>query len=166
MADSILQNDLLLQRYWFEEVLDLYGISAKYYQLKPGCKFTSAGELSSNYYDPIKARILFDQVPKISTLKRLGWVTELDQNSSLIHVKFDTPGIQFGCIYSIKDPLTPDKGRLFRITKLQTGIIYPAAVTCQIVPILGTDPEATTEPYDGSKSIFLDPVGGDQIDEY
>lgn len=26
------------------------------------------------------------------------------------------------------------RGRVFRVTKLKTGIIYPASITCEIVP--------------------------------
>lgn len=166
MPKSLLQNDLEIFRYYFEEALDLYGIAARYYQLKPNCHFTVAGELSANYFDPIKCRILFDQVPKVSTLKKLGWVTELDQAASLIHVAFDLPGLAFGSLFEIKDPLAPDRGRLFRVTKMQTSILYPASVTCQIVPVLGTDIEETVEPYEGKKSIFLDTSKMEDINEY
>ncbi|MCM1323016.1 MAG: hypothetical protein NC218_02420 [Acetobacter sp.] len=164
--DSILQNDLTIFRYYASEQLDMYGISALYYQPKPGKHFTVAGEISANYFDPIPCKILFDQVPKISTLKKLGWVTELDQEASLINVHFDTPGIQQGALYEVKDPLKPDAGRLFRVTKLQTGILYPAFVTCQIVPVVGSEPEETVKPYEGDKSIFLDTSKLGEIDEY
>ena len=165
--NPIIQNDATVLRYYLNEMLDMYGIAAKYYQLKPGCHFTVAGELSANYFDPIDTRVMFDQVPKVSTLKRLGWVTELDQAASLIHIPFDTPGICVGAVFSIRDPLAPDSGKLFRVSKLQTGIIYPICVTCQIVPVVGTEPEETLKPYEGDKSIFIDPTPklGD-IDEY
>ncbi len=154
--NSILQNDLTALRYQMQEVLDMYGIQAKYYQIKPGHTFTVAGELSANYFDPIDCRVLFDQVPKVSTLKKLGWVTELDQAASLIHISFDTPGISHGAVFEIKDPLASDSGKLFRVTKLQTGILYPTFVTCQIVPVVGSEPSQTLKPYDGDKSIFID----------
>ena len=165
--DSILQNDLTALRYYMEEMLDMYGVPAKYYQIKPGHKFTVAGEISAHYFNPTNCKVLFDQVPKISTLRKLGWLTELDQAASLIHIAFDTAGIAFGALYEIKDPLTPDSGRLFRVTKMQTGIIFPAFITCQIVPVVGTAPEETVQPYDGDKSIFLNNTKklGD-IDEY
>lgn len=166
MPKSIIQNDALMYRRWAEEQLEMYGVSAQYYQIKPHHSFTSAGELAANYYDPTPAKIFFDQVPKITTLKKLGWVTELDQQASLINVLFTTPGISVGCLYDIKDPLTPDRGRLFRVTKLQTGILYPAYVTCQIVPVMGTAPEETVDPYQGNKSIFLDKQEGDNEDVY
>lgn len=166
MADSLLQNDITVLRYYFREALDLYGIPARYYQLKPNCHFTVAGELSANYFDSIKCKIIFDQVPKISTLKKLGWVTELDQAASLIHVDFDLPGISFGSLFEIKDPLAPDKGKLFRVTKLQTSIIYPVSITCQIVPVAGEVEQETVRPYEGKKSIFLQGDEMEDINEY
>ena len=164
--NQILQNDLIIFRQQFREVLDMYGIDAKYYQIKPNHHYTVAGEISANYYNPVPCKILFDQVPKISTLKRLGWVSELEPGASLIHVAFDTPGIAFGALYEIKDPLSPDSGRLFRITKLQTGILYPVSISCQVVPVVGTEPEQTVKPYEGNKSIFLNTEKAGEIDEY
>ena len=174
MANTILQSDLQAYRFYFNEALEMYGIQARYYQIKPGHTYTPAGELSANYYDPTLTNVIFDQVPKVSTLKKLGWVTELDQDqTSLIHIAFDTPGIQVGCLFEIKDPLTPSTGRFFRVTKLRTGIIYPVAVTCQIVPILGNTPEDTTNPNNTANlkpnqvppTIFLDrPEEGEDED--
>ncbi len=39
---------------------------------------------------------------------------------------------------------------------MTTGIIYPAAVTLQIVAVVGDSPEETVTPYDGNKTIFID----------
>ncbi len=82
MAKSIIQNDALIYRRYAEEQLDMYGISAYYYQIKPNHSWTSVGELAANYFDPAPIKLMFDQVPKISTLKKLGWVKELDQAAS------------------------------------------------------------------------------------
>lgn len=158
MPGLLLQNDLEIQRYYFNEALDYYGIDADYYQVKEETqKFTSAGELSSKYYDPVRVKLIYDQVPKINTLKKLGWVPELNQDSQpIIHIPFDTPGIQVGALFRIEDPLRPGTGKIFRTTKLTTGIIYPVAATLQIVAVLGDSPEETTAPYDGNRTIFID----------
>lgn len=157
MANSLITNDLEIQRYYFDEACDFYGIPARYFQVKPGMHWTVAGEMSSNFFDPIKTRPIFDEAPKVSTLKKLGWVPELNEEvPPLAHLSFTLPGLQVGCLLEVKDPLAVDKGRMFRITKMKTGIIYPASVTCQIVPIVGSDTEATVTPYEGEKTLFLD----------
>jgi len=168
MPGLLLQNDLEIQRYYFNEALEYYGIDADYYQVKePTTEFTSAGELSSYFYDPVPMRVIFDQVPKVNTLKKLGWVTELNQDSQpIIHVPFDTPGIQVGALFRIADPLRPGSGRLFRATKMTTGIIYPVAATLQIVAVVGDSPEETVTPYDGNKTIFIDNTTEAEEDVY
>lgn len=146
-SGSLVKRDALIQRRYFRECLRLYGIDGMYYQIKEGTKrFNEAGEFSAFYHEPIPCQMIFDQVPKISTLKKLGWTSELDEQLPLIHVDYDTPDIQGGCCFTIEDPLRPGKGRLFRVTKLISGIIYPMAITCQLVPVLGDTPENTLQP--------------------
>jgi hypothetical protein len=153
--ETLLGSDLEIFRDYFKEALQFYGIPARYYQIKPGETFNESAELKAGYYDPKRIRVIFNQVPTVRTLKMLGWVTELDMDvQPIVDVMFDLPGLQVGCLISIKDPLNK-KGRLFKITKMSVGILYPASVTCQLVPILGQDPLATTDPYVGEKSIFL-----------
>lgn len=156
MAKSIIQDDARIFKFYAKEALEMYGIPSEYYQCKPGRTFTTLGELKACYYDPVRTKVIFDQAPQVRTLKKLGWVTELDAQQPIVHVMFDLPGLEVGCLFNIKDPLTIDSGRMFRITKMSTGILYPATVTCQIVAIMGDEIEETTNPYDGSESIFLD----------
>lgn len=153
---SIIQNDAKIFRKYANEALDAYGIPSAYFQLKPGKTYKSAGELSGCYYDPIRTKIIFDQVPSLRTLKKIGWVTEFDTQQPIVHVKYDLPGLEVGCLFNVKDPFSKTKGRLFRITKMSAGILYPALITCQIVAVLGDEPEETVNPYDGLDSIFLD----------
>lgn len=155
MAKSIIQNDAKIFKYYADEALDLYGIPCQYFQCKPGKSFTTLGEMKSCYYDAVWTKVIFDQAPNVKTLRKLGWVTELDEQQPIVHVKFDLPGIEIGCLFNIKDPLRVDKGRMFRITKMSVGILYPATLTCQLAAIVGDDIEETTNPYDGNESIFL-----------
>ena len=74
---------------------------------------------------------------------------------------FDLPGIEEGCLFKIKDPLKKEDGRFFRITKMSVSVLYPAMLTCQIVAVLGTEPEETVKPYTGDNSIFLDKEKGE-----
>ena len=139
--ESLVKADALRFRRYFKEVLKLYGIDGSYYQVKDG-----TARFSALYEQPVPCQMLFDQVPKISTLKKLGWTSELDQNQPIIYVDFDLPGICMGALFSIEDPLRPGKGRLFRVTKLQVDIVYPSSVACQIVAVLGDSPENTLQP--------------------
>ena len=67
-------------------------------------------------------------------MKKIGWVSELQKDSSLIHVAYDTPDIQQGALFIVPSGLDDGKGRLFRCVKLTNSIVYPASIACEIVP--------------------------------
>ena len=145
--NSLIKQDALMFRSYFKEMLRKYGIDGMYFQVDEATKsYNESGELSCKHLDPIPCQMIFDQVPTVGTLKKLGWVNELDKSQPLIHIDFDTPGIQPGACFNIEDPLRPGKGSLFRVTKSSVGIIYPMCVTCQIVAVLGDIPEKTLQP--------------------
>lgn len=158
---SLIQSDAKIFKKYANECLDALGIPSLFYQIKPGKEYSAQGELGGCYYDPIRTKVIFDQAPNVRTLKKLGWVTETDTQQPLVHCKFDLPGIENGCLFSIKDPLAKSSGRLFRITKMTTSVLYPAMLTCQIVAVMGTDPEETVKPYTGNDSIFLNKEKGE-----
>lgn len=150
--ESLIKSDALKMRFYFREALRLYGIDCNYYEVMPETiSYNVNGEFSAKYKNPKPAQLIFDQVPKVSTLKKLGWATEQEDTQPLVHVDFDLPGIQIGCLFTIDDPLRPGKGRLFRITKMSVGIIYPMCVTAQVVAVLGDEPEKTLSPDEAVK---------------
>ena len=67
-------------------------------------------------------------------MKKRGWVSELQTDSSFIDIAYDTPNIQVGALFIVPSGLDDGKGRLFRCVTMQNSMIYPAAITCEIVP--------------------------------
>ena len=59
----------------------------------------------------------------------MGWASELSENAIIIHVDYDLPNLQQGVI-----PSGSAEGRVFRLVKMSTGMIYPASTTCELVP--------------------------------
>ena len=146
-TDSLIKKDALMFRKYFREMLRKYGIDCSYFQVIEGtAEYNVNGEFSADYHDPISSQVLFDQIPKISTLKKLGWNTSVEESQPLVHVDYDLPGLQIGCLFSIEDPMRPGKGKLFRVTKMSMGIIYPMCVTAQVVAVLGDQVENTLKP--------------------
>ena len=131
---TLLTSDAKLHRQWFKEMVKLLGINVIYRAVKEGKKWTSYAELDTNFEPPTLEGCIFDEHPTQQTLKKMGWVSELQESSSIIHVRYDLPNIQVGCLFIIPSGLDNAKGRLFRVVKLTTGIIYPATITCEIVP--------------------------------
>lgn len=131
---SLLNKDIKLHRQWFKEMVKLHGINVIYRAVKQGKKWTSYAELDTNFENPILEGCIFDEHPTQQTLKKIGWVSELQESSSIIHVRYDLPNIQNGCLFIIPSGLDNGKGRLFRVIKLTNGIVYPASITCELVP--------------------------------
>lgn len=112
----------------------LIGIKVVYRAPRPDKHYTIYTEIDSNYEKPMVVGCIFEDHPDQQTLKKIGWISELQENASIIHVDYDLPNLQQGALFIIPSGIDCAEGRLFRVTRLSNGIIYPAAMTCEIVP--------------------------------
>lgn len=123
-----------LQRGYFKEMAKLIGINVIYRAPKPDKHWTVYEEIESNYEMPMPVSCIFEDHPNQYTMKKLGWVSELQENASLISVPYDLPGIQVGALFIVPSSLDCTIGRVFMVSKMQTSMIYPASITCELVP--------------------------------
>lgn len=130
----LLNGGIKLHRKYFEEMCKLLGVMCLYYAPRPNKHWTTYAEIKSNYFDPILVGTIFDEHPTQQTLKKMGWVSELQENSSIIHVPYDLPNIQQGALFAVPSGLDDGKARLFRVIKMTTSIVYPASISCEIIP--------------------------------
>lgn len=121
-------------RKFFEELVRLQGIKVVYYAPRPDKHYTIHGELMSNYQDPEVVGCIFQEYPDQRSLRKRGWVVELQEGSSLISVPYDLHDLQRGALFAIPSGIDNTQGRLFRVESLLTTMIYPSSVTCEIVP--------------------------------
>lgn len=130
----LLTSDIKFHRKYFQEMVNLLGIQVIYRAPRKDKYWTTYSEIDGNYQNPIVIGCIFNEHPDQQTMKKLGWVSELQQSSSLIHVAYDTPDIQQGCLFIVPSGIDNAKGRLFRCSRLTNSIVYPASITCEIVP--------------------------------
>ena len=130
----LLNDDLKLQRKYFEEMCHLIGIKVLYRSPKPNKTYTTWGEIDSNYYAPISVFGIFEENPDIRTMRKKGWVAELNEQASFLYVSYDTPNIQRGGLFIIPSGIDKSDGRLFRVVDMQADFIYPSSLACEIVP--------------------------------
>ena len=130
----LLNNDIKLHRGYFDEMIRLLGIQVIYRAPLPDKHYTTYAEIESNYAEPILVGCIFDEHPTQQTLKKMGWVAEVQQNSSFIHVPYDLPDLQQGALFIVPSGIDNAKGRLFRVVSMSTSMVYPASITCEIVP--------------------------------
>ena len=131
---ALLTPDIKLHRTYFKEMCSLIGIKVIYRAPRPSKTYTTYAEIDSNYCEPQLVGCIFEEHPEQQTLKKLGWMAELQEDASIIHVPYDLHDIQQGALFILPSAIDNAKGRLFRVVKLSTIMIYPASISCMIVP--------------------------------
>ena len=129
-----IQPSIKLHRQYFKEMCKLHGIYVLYRAPYPDKHYTRYAEIDSNFAPPIQIGCIFEEHPSQRTTKMLGWVTELQTDSSVIHVDYDLPDLQVGALFIIPSGLDNGKGRLFKVTRMSNIMVYPASISCEIVP--------------------------------
>lgn len=128
------EKDVKLHRQYFKEMCRLVGAKVIYRANRPNKHWTTYAEIDSNYFEPVVVDCIFNEHPDQKTMKKLGWVAELNETASLISVPYDLDRLQVGALFIIPSAIDNTKGRLFRVTRLSMGMIYPASITCELVP--------------------------------
>lgn len=125
-------NDIKLHRTWFKEMTRLHGINVIYKEPLKNKEYDNRGDLVSGYKPGIIIGCIFQEHPDQKSLKKMGWVAELQEGSSIIHVPYDLPGLQVGALFEVPSGLDQAKPRTFRVISLQNIMIYPASIACEI----------------------------------
>lgn len=134
------KKDIELHRTWFKEMCRLQGINVLYKTpLKATEGFDMYGETDDHYSDPILVSCIFDEHPTIWTMKKLGWNSELQTENSIIHVPYDLENLQKDCLFIIPSAIDNSKGRVFKVIRMSTTMVYPASVACEIGPVFESD---------------------------
>ncbi len=168
---TLLTPDIKQHRQYFREMCKLIGVYVLYRSPKPGKKYTTYAEIDAIYNPPILIGCIFDEHPSQQTLKKMGWVAELDENSSFIHVDYDLEGLQQGGLFIIPSGLDDGNARIFRVVKMATSMVYPSSITCEIVPEYIDDFESIARESDmndiasnGNLNVFEDETIGPMTD--
>lgn len=130
----LINPDTKLHRKWFAEMVKLHGIYCQYKAPRNGKEFDHHGELDvdTNYYPVETVRVIFEQYPDQKSLRKAGWVAELQEGSSVIHVPYDLPHLEVGALFIIPAGIDSAKPRTFRVITMSNIMIYPASIACEI----------------------------------
>lgn len=151
----LLNQDIKLQRHYFKEMCSLIGINVVYRAPKKDKHYTTYAEINSNYNEPILLGCIFDEHPTQQTLKKIGWVSELQEGSSIIHIPYDTPDLQQGSLFIVPSGLDNGEGRLFRLVKMTNIMVYPTSIACEIVPEYENTYEPSQDNFEQSSFNLL-----------
>ena len=128
------KEDILLQRSYFNELVTLLGVQVKHRAPRPDKHYTTYAQIQSNYYEPEEVGCIFTEHIDQKTMKKLGWNSELMSDSAVISVPYDLNGIQKGSLFYIPSAFDNTEDRLFRVVEISSIMIYPASLTCRLVP--------------------------------
>ena len=128
----IRENDIKLHRMWFKQCVALHGVNCKYRAPLNNKEYDVHGDLQAGYKPEIIVGCLFEEHPNQKSLKKAGWVAELQEGSSMIHVPYDLPDLQVGALFEVPSGLDKSKGRVFRVISMSNIMIYPASIACEI----------------------------------
>ena len=128
----LINKDIKLHRNWFKQMTALHGINCKYKAPLQNKDYDLYGDLQTGYQPEILVGCLFEEHPDQKSLKKAGWVAELQEGSSIIHVPYDLPDLQVGALFEVPSGLDDGKGRLFRVISLSNIMVYPASISCEI----------------------------------
>jgi hypothetical protein len=126
------KKNITLHRTWFKQLLALHGINCKYRAPLNNKDYDDRGDLQAKYKPEIIVGCLFEEHPNQKSLKKAGWVAELQEGSSMIHVPYDLPDLQVGALFEVPSGLDHAKPRTFRVISMQNIMIYPASIACEI----------------------------------
>ena len=128
------KQDILLQRSYFNELVTMIGVNVKHRAPRPDKHYTTYAEIQGNYFEHEQVGCIFVEHVDQKTMKKLGWNAELNTSAALISVPYDLAGLQKGSLFYIPSAFDNTSERLFRVTELSSIMIYPASITCQLVP--------------------------------
>ena len=158
---ELFKQDATIYRKFFKEQAKLLGIHAQY-MYPIGLEFDLHGQESpQGYSQPIEMDIIFDQSPKLRTLRKLGWVSEDKSDKPyLIQLPYDAPNLQKGCLVVLPTPLPLLPSRVFKITDITVDQILPDSWYCKVAPKIDTRDTLTGHDYEDKPNSFLR-VGND-----
>jgi hypothetical protein len=128
----LINKDIKLHRTWFKQMTALHGINCKYRAPLQNKHYDKYADLQSGYKPEILVGCLFEEHPDQKSLRKAGWVAELQEGSSIIHVPYDLPDLQVGALFEVPSGLDTGEGRIFRVISMSNIMIYPASIACEI----------------------------------
>lgn len=132
------QNDAQMFQTWFEEMCRLRGIPVKY--VYPVVEdVTIHSEIQATFSEMIDMDVIFEENPKVNTLKRIGWVSENpDDKPYIAMMSINTPHLQTKSRILIPPIGQAIPGRWFEVTSIHANLEYPDCYICTLVPVFET----------------------------
>jgi hypothetical protein len=149
------KSDSTLYRGFFKEMARLRGIHVKY-QFPIEMQMTlHAEERPKAFSEPIEMDIIFEENPKVSTLRKYGWATGINEDYPFMaSLPYDAKNLCKGCRIIIPAPMPLGEDELFVITDIKSNLDFPDSFICKVAPINEDRTDIPTN-YENTNTNFL-----------
>ena len=154
MCGLLTNEDAEIYRGFFREMCELLGQTVLY-QYPLNTNKTIHSEPNIELSDPIRLDIIFNENPTVDTLRKHGWVTEINGSLPVIaQVPYDIPGLARYARITIPPVGNVMRERIFEITAISTILEYPDCWTVRLVPVYNSYKEKNN--YSNSNIEYMD----------
>lgn len=135
---NLYRNDLHKYKNYFDESAKLLGVDVQYRYIIKRKKETATGEsVYSELSEPIKQSVIIEAgLPKVESLKQLGWFVDTKEEQLLVDFSVNTPNLQAGCRFTLKSNENEDQVKEYSIIKLSSEELYPTCIKCLCIPVM------------------------------
>lgn len=150
------QKDSTMFRGFFKEMAKLYGIHVMY-QYPIDMKFTIyAEEDPRGFSERIGMDIIFNENPKVNTLRKYGWVSQTPEDKPyLAELPFDATNLCVGCRIIMVPPLPLASENTFVITDIKANLEFPDSWACKLAPVMFKKTEDKVKEYKNKNNVFM-----------
>lgn len=127
------------------------------YQYPIDMNFTVyAEENPKGFSEEIEMDIIFNENPKITTLRKYGWVSELpDDKPYIAELPFDAKNLCKGCRIKMIPPMPLTDERVFVVTDIQANLEFPDSWVCKLAPVFFEKTENRLSGYKDKNNVFM-----------
>lgn len=149
------KKDATIFRKYFKEMAKLRGIPV-IYQYPIDMEFSLyAEEDPKGFSEPIPMDIIFEENPKMATLRKYGWVSEVPEDKPYIaQLPYDAKNLCKGCRVTIPSPFPTTPGRVFVITEITGNLEFPDNWVCKLAPVFHNKPQKPVD-YENTNYNFI-----------
>jgi hypothetical protein len=149
-------NDSTMFQQYFKEMAALIGIHVLY-QYPIDMNFTMyAEEDPKGFSEEIGMDIIFDENPKVTTLRKYGWASKLeDDKPYMATLPFDAKNLCKGCRITIMPPQPLVGKNVFVITAIKANLEFPDSWACKLAPVNFSKQTKKLEEYKDKNNVFM-----------
>ena len=154
------RKDLNKYKCYFDEAARLLGVDIQYrYIIKRKAETATGESVYSELSKPIKQSVIVEAgLPKVDTLKQLGWFVDTKEDQLVVDFSINTPNLQEGCRFTFESNENPNQNKEYVVIKMSNEQLYPTCIKCLCIPVLQNDSvnQLDNEIYYGQQSETAD----------